>query len=182
MQSLDQIKSLLAYLEENEVEPTGEDADLIAELNRAAAGELSGGTPAATQEATSDEVVIGDQVLVQKEVRPGEVSLEDLEAAFLAADGPDEETSDPAPIPAPAAAVEPAAPATSAVKENAGPSIANQSIRVNVDVLEDLMTMVSELVLTRNQLMQMVRNQEDSEFKGPLQRLSGVTTDLRKLS
>lgn len=68
------------------------------------------------------------------------------------------------------------------MKENAGPSIANQSIRVNVDVLEDLMTMVSELVLTRNQLMQMVRNQEDSEFKGPLQRLSGVTTDLRKLS
>lgn len=57
LQSLDQIKSLLAYLEENEVEPTGEDADLIAELNRAAAGELSGGTPAATQEATSDEVV-----------------------------------------------------------------------------------------------------------------------------
>ncbi|WP_213291331.1 hypothetical protein, partial [Bradyrhizobium sp. sGM-13] len=29
--------------------------------------------------------------------------------------------------------------------------VANQSIRVNVDTLEHLMTMVSELVLTRNQ-------------------------------
>ena len=58
--------------------------------------------------------------------------------------------------------------------------VANQSIRVNVDVLENLMTMVSELVLTRNQLMQMVREFEDSEFKVPLRRLSHVTTDLRE--
>jgi two-component system, chemotaxis family, sensor kinase CheA len=39
--------------------------------------------------------------------------------------------------------------------------------------------MVSELVLTRNQLMQMVRNNGDSEFKGPLQRLSVVTAELQ---
>ena len=32
--------------------------------------------------------------------------------------------------------------------------VANQSIRVNVDTLEHLMTMVSELVLTRNQLLE----------------------------
>ena len=59
-------------------------------------------------------------------------------------------------------------------------TVANQSIRVNVDVLENLMTMVSELVLTRNQLMQMVRKFDDSEFKVPLQRLSHVTTDLQE--
>ncbi|MEN9874879.1 MAG: hypothetical protein RL186_1776, partial [Pseudomonadota bacterium] len=58
-------------------------------------------------------------------------------------------------------------------------SVASQSIRVNVDVLESLMTMVSELVLTRNQLMQMVRNTNDSEFKAPLQRLSAVTAELQ---
>jgi two-component system, chemotaxis family, sensor kinase CheA len=67
--------------------------------------------------------------------------------------------------------------------ENSGPkesAVANQSIRVTVDLLENLMTMVSELVLTRNQLMQMVRKHEDSEFKVPLQRLSHVTTDLQE--
>ena len=58
--------------------------------------------------------------------------------------------------------------------------IASQSIRVTVDLLENLMNMVSELVLTRNQLMQMVRGQRDSEFTVPLQRLSHVTTDLQE--
>ena len=59
-------------------------------------------------------------------------------------------------------------------------SIAHQTIRVSVDVLEGLMTMVSELVLTRNQLLQMVRRHDDSEFEVPLQRLSHVTTDLQE--
>jgi two-component system, chemotaxis family, sensor kinase CheA len=60
-----------------------------------------------------------------------------------------------------------------------GSRVADQTIRVNVDVLETLMTMVSELVLTRNQLLQMVRNSTDSEFKAPLQRLSAVTSELQ---
>src|SRR5262249_38204249 len=58
--------------------------------------------------------------------------------------------------------------------------IAAQSIRVNVETLENLMTMVSELVLTRNQLLEIVRRHEDSEFKVPLQRLSNVTAELQE--
>ena len=42
------------------------------------------------------------------------------------------------------------------------------------------MTMVSELVLTRNQLIEIVRRHEDSEFKSPLQRLSNVTAELQE--
>ena len=42
------------------------------------------------------------------------------------------------------------------------------------------MTMVSELVLTRNQLLEIVRRHEDSEFKTPLQRLSNVTAELQE--
>ncbi|MEQ9576109.1 MAG: Hpt domain-containing protein, partial [Rhodospirillales bacterium] len=61
-----------------------------------------------------------------------------------------------------------------------GAGVAASSIRVNVDVLEDLMTLVSELVLTRNQLLQMVRGLDDSEFTVPLQRLSHITTDLQE--
>ena len=56
----------------------------------------------------------------------------------------------------------------------------SQSIRVSVDLLEDLMTMVSELVLTRNQLMQMVRDIDESEFLAPIQRLSQCTTELQE--
>jgi len=55
-----------------------------------------------------------------------------------------------------------------------------QSIRVTVDVLEDLMTLVSELVLTRNQLLQLARSHQDGAFVVPLQRLSHITSDLQE--
>jgi two-component system chemotaxis sensor kinase CheA len=73
-------------------------------------------------------------------------------------------------------------PAPDAMPEAAaGP----QTIRVGVDVLEDLMTLVSELVLTRNQLLQLARmqearNGEPSSFTVPLQRLSHITSDLQE--
>jgi two-component system, chemotaxis family, sensor kinase CheA len=61
-----------------------------------------------------------------------------------------------------------------------GDRVANHSIRVNVDTLDYLMTTVSELVLTRNQLLEIVRRHEDSDFKVPLQRLSNVTAELQE--
>ena len=41
------------------------------------------------------------------------------------------------------------------------------------------MILVSELVLTRNQLLEITRHQEDATVKAPLQRLSSLTTDLQ---
>jgi two-component system chemotaxis sensor kinase CheA len=78
-----------------------------------------------------------------------------------------------APPPAP-----PTAPAVEAPTAEA--PAANQTIRVSVDVLEDLMTLVSELVLTRNQLLQLARNQDSAAFSVPLQRLSHITSDLQE--
>ncbi|MDF1749653.1 MAG: chemotaxis protein CheA, partial [Alphaproteobacteria bacterium] len=57
---------------------------------------------------------------------------------------------------------------------------AASSLRINVDVLEDLMTLVSELVLARNQLMQMVRGADNHEFAAPLESLSHITSDLQE--
>lgn len=91
----------------------------------------------------------------------------------------------PAPAPEPKAAV-PAAPKPAAKAaadtgdKKPKESVASQSIRVNVELLENLMTLVSELVLTRNQLLQMVRGHDDSEFNVPLQRLSHITSDLQE--
>ncbi|AND87722.1 MULTISPECIES: hybrid sensor histidine kinase/response regulator [Bradyrhizobium] len=142
-----------------------------------------------------------DQTL-ERPLRPGEVSLDELERAFreTAIEAPipapvakAEVKAEPAPAPAPVAkeaakeaakpaAKEKAAPKKSMADEGAseGDRIANQSIRVNVDTLEHLMTMVSELVLTRNQLLEISRRNEDTEFKVPLQRLSNVTAELQE--
>lgn len=55
-----------------------------------------------------------------------------------------------------------------------------QTIRVSVDLLEQLMTTVSELVLTRNQLLQIARQQGNDAYSGPLQRLSQCVAELQE--
>jgi two-component system chemotaxis sensor kinase CheA len=91
-----------------------------------------------------------------------------------------------APAPAPAAKAKPAAKPAATKAEGEGDenkkesAVAQQSIRVNVDLLENLMTMVSELVLTRNQVLQILRTQKDSPFAAPLQRLNHVTSELQE--
>ena len=59
----------------------------------------------------------------------------------------------------------------------AGPA---QTIRVSVDALEHLMTVVSELVLIRNQLIQTLRLEPESPFAAPLNRLNQVTSELQE--
>lgn len=52
------------------------------------------------------------------------------------------------------------------------------SLRVGVQVLDQLMNLVGELALSRNQLLQLTGSHEDSEFGKPVQQLNRVTTDL----
>ena len=53
------------------------------------------------------------------------------------------------------------------------------TIRVAVGAIEHMMMLVSELVLTRNQLTEVTRTNTDEPTKGALQRLSAVATDLQ---
>ncbi|MFC3070603.1 hybrid sensor histidine kinase/response regulator [Phenylobacterium soli] len=70
-----------------------------------------------------------------------------------------------------------AAAASSGGGDGAGPA---QTIRVSVDALEHLMTVVSELVLIRNQLIQTLRLEPESPFAAPLNRLNQVTSELQE--
>lgn len=156
--TIDRIKDILAELEAYQREPEGADTDLICQLEQMA--RKAGAAP---------------QTL-ERPLRPGEVSLDELERVFR-------ETPGPAPVAsAPPAKPEPDMPKSVAAvpeKDDAEPTVASKSIRVSVDTLENLMTMVSELVLTRNQLLDIVRRHDESEFKVPLQRLSNVTAELQ---
>ena len=204
LESLDRIKEILAVLESSETEPDGSDADLIDQLDAmsagnvpgdAAAGDAPDAAPSGDAETSSEKPAIEEPFqILERELKPGEVSLEDLERAFLEAEGPDLGVPDEA-APKAEAEAEPEGQAEPA-PDNAAPkppaadagtqgekretAVKTQSIRVNVDTLETLMTTVSELVLTRNQLLEMVRRIEDSEFKVPLQRLSNVTAELQE--
>jgi two-component system, chemotaxis family, sensor kinase CheA len=138
---------------------------------------------------------------LERTLRPGEVPLDELERAFretaVEVEAADQIVQAAAPaLVAARAEVKAREPNKEAKQKEAKPvkkpsaaaemdiqesdKIANQSIRVNVDTLEHLMTMVSELVLTRNQLLEISRRNEDTEFKVPLQRLSNVTAELQE--
>jgi two-component system chemotaxis sensor kinase CheA len=54
-----------------------------------------------------------------------------------------------------------------------------ETIRINLNTLERIMQLVSELVLTRNQLIELARHKDDESLKSPLQRLSTMTSDLQ---
>ena len=184
--SIDRIKSILAHLAAEQVEPPGDDRDLIDQLERAAEGGLSAVAPPPAPKPAPVVVAAPEPEAPEGEgrwdadqgrfLRPGEVSLADLEAAFNATEGPEVTAAKPVATAAPISSV---VAGVSDHDDDRKAAIGQSTIRVNVDVLESLMTMVSELVLTRNQLMQILRNSADSEFKAPLQRLSGVTAELQ---
>ena len=153
LKSIDRIKQILEGLERDGVEPQGSDADLIGKLQALALSEEAVFAPG---EAGLED----DRLSVH-------AALDDLERAWRAAPGPEEHFELP---------------------ELDGSGDANpresharaQTVRVSVDTLEHLMTTVSELVLTRNQLLDLVRRTGESQFKSPLQRLSTVTAELQE--
>ncbi|MFL5091541.1 MAG: chemotaxis protein CheW [Xanthobacteraceae bacterium] len=178
LSTIDRLKRVLDELERTEQEPEGSDADLIKELERMAVeGKVPDARPAAPAKPAETVGTLVHQVL-ERPLRPGEVSLDELERAFRETPGPEAAAAKRGP-----AAAKSAGKAKAPVDkddEKIDSKIASQSIRVNVETLENLMTMVSELVLTRNQLLEIVRRHEDSEFKVPLQRLSNVTAELQE--
>jgi two-component system chemotaxis sensor kinase CheA len=160
--TIDRIKQILDALEHEQREPAGGDDDLITGLTHMAEA-LDPKKPAPMPERSVGTLV--EQVL-ERPLLPGEDSLDDLERAFRAT-----------PVDPPQRRAK--SPLAGAVKDDDQKN-GNQSIRVSVDTLERLMTMVSELVLTRNQLLEIGRRHEESEFKTPLQRLSNVTAELQE--
>lgn len=70
-------------------------------------------------------------------------------------------------------------PLTAEPAEPRAPAVSDSSIRVDVGLLDKLMTLVGELVLARNQIMQFSTSQEDSSFLGTVQRLNLLTTELQ---
>ncbi len=101
--------------------------------------------------------------------------------AVLRATGREPVETIAASVPSPVAPLPPPSePVSEAPAAAELPGAGRQSIRVDVGVLEALMTLVSELVLTRNQLMQLSRGEENSRFAAPLQRLSHIVSDLQE--
>jgi two-component system chemotaxis sensor kinase CheA len=81
----------------------------------------------------------------------------------------------------PTVVLQPAAPAEPPPDGEAprAPAVADSALRVDVGLLDTLMTLVGELVLARNQIMQFSAAQADAPFLGTVQRLNLLTTELQ---
>ncbi len=152
--AIDQIKFIVAGLAASGAEPAGDDGGLIARLDAVSNGRMAGAPVEAAPVAPPS-------------------------APAMAEPPPPEPVAVVEP-PAPPAAVAPAEPARAAADPVPEAPQSAQTIRLGVDVLEELMTLVSELVLTRNQLLQLARTQENAAYSEPLQRLSHITSDLQE--
>jgi len=165
--TIDRIKMILREIEADQSEPEGGDGDLIAKLNGMAHQDEAGLQPAPPP---------------ARPARPAPPPPPPRREEPPVATARDAEIK-----PAPASREPKAAPgpgrdkaAAERTEDERGDRLAGHSIRVNVDTLDYLMTTVSELVLTRNQLLEIARRHEDSDFKVPLQRLSNVTAELQE--
>lgn len=154
--AVDAIRQMLASIEATEKEGDGDFTVVIQNLERLTKG--SGVRPAASKSVVDQPVEAVSRPAPPSVVKP-----------VSAVAGKEERTDMPrtiAGLPPEAVEARPAA-------------VADSSIRVDVGVLDKMMTLVGELVLARNQILQYSAAQEDHAFLGAVQRLNLLTSELQ---
>jgi two-component system chemotaxis sensor kinase CheA len=195
LKAIDRIKDLLSAIEETGEEPDLNNNDLINQLDMLARIADDFAAPVAADQPEDQAVVLPPEepTAAFDTVQPPSDETVQPPQAEASADTVEPEVAQ-SDSEAPAAVVEPetpAAPAAAAPPAEAAPqqvaattgssrSVSDLSIRVNVDVLDSLMNLVGELVLTRNQLLQLSRGDEESIYSAPISHLNRVTADLQE--
>jgi two-component system chemotaxis sensor kinase CheA len=204
LEMVDAVRSLLASIEETGAEGAATYADLVDRLQAVLDGGQDPQPAPALAEKVAEEVA-GVPDPDEKSVddpAPGTPPREEAESTAGAAeptthDGDGDDTVvDPAPVPAapglnghrplaaivadgPPAVVE-EAPDSAPSQSGTRRSIADSSIRVDVDLLDGLMNLVGELVLTRNQLLQRAATRQDVELQRTAHRLNLIAGELQE--
>jgi two-component system chemotaxis sensor kinase CheA len=171
LELLDGLRSVLRVIEESggEGEEDVTDSDLILRLERLhASSHATGAAPvrgAATKQATgkTTEVKMAEVVAGETAAAPAEMPVEAPVETVAVAAAAQKPTQD-------AAKAGAAAPAAGAASES--------TLRVDVALLNRMMNLVGELVLTRNQVLQ--ATQADPRMTMLSRRLDMVTADLRE--
>lgn len=181
---IDAIKSIVQELERTRTEPQGDDVTEIARLEACLAIPVAEALPPAVVPPSSRADTPSNQDLQAIDASEagarGTLELFDTDEVFAI---------HPSAVPTPPAAP-PALPITPATTASTSePDVASidlrsesadSSLRVNVVLLDSLMNLVGELVLARNQLLQLSTGSQDPAFDAPVQHLKRVTTDLQE--
>ncbi len=173
---VDAVRVILDHLERNGGEGDADHGPIVERLRRLSNGEALE-APAAPAAPVATVAPVAPAAPAASKAAPPSHSAPPSRAA---------RASHAAPPPA-APALKPVAkvaseapPADAAQTEARGSSVAESAVRVNVGLLDKLMNLVGELVLARNQIMQVGAASNDSAFLGASQRLNLLTTELQE--
>jgi two-component system, chemotaxis family, sensor kinase CheA len=197
LRMVDTVRSLLASIEASGGEGSVDVSAVVAEISAAMEDTPAAAAPTpaaepvpAVAEPAEAVVEVAEVVVEVVEAPTAEASVEP--AAVAEAPAPVAEAPAPvaeapavpvvpAPRPAPAAEV---APEPEAVADGgsgqARRGVADSTIRVDVDLLDELMLLVGELVLTRNQIVQYVGRSNDTDLVRASQRLNLIASELQE--
>lgn len=150
--AIDFIRKQLASIEEKHIETDGNVDDIVQGLDALLTKHLSKSSPNMTAQATMPPVVAPQMESLPSPTKP----LTKKQSNTV-----------------PAAATGDANP-------NATSSAAESTIRVDVALLDKLMTRVGELVLARNQILQFSSSLGDSDLQSASQHLNLITTELQE--
>ena len=167
--AIDRIKTIIEEIGKHGCEPPGDDSEIINALEAYYAAGTEAAATSAAQASAAPAPVAAPEPKVDN--NPAAAAAPAAEPKAEAKGSPKEpaKSSD-------------AAQSTQPKEGRAQGGAANpnqETIRVSVDTIERMMQLVSELVLNRNQLLELARHREDDTIKTPLQHLSTLTSDLQ---
>ena len=166
--TLDAVREIVAAIEATNAEPEGDNTQLIEDLLNLANG-------VALAEKKPDEAMVA----VPPPVEPAKEAVTQIsEAASPAPPPPDPATiATPSPTHAPVVA----APAVAApeLRVEVAQDVA-QPVKVNLDLLDKLMNLVSEMVLARNRLLPFATDFGDHHFTGAVRTIDLLTQELQE--
>jgi two-component system chemotaxis sensor kinase CheA len=186
--TLDAVREIVAAIEATHAEPEGDNAQLIEDLLNLANGvalaerespETSAATPpppaAPVQEAAT-------QVLEATSPALATPVAEAASSPPPAALPPTQTSMQPSTQP-PTAAAKSASPAPKVAAQDLGVESAQevaQPVKVNLDLLDKLMNLVSEMVLARNRLLPFAADFGDHHFTGAVRTIDLLTQELQE--
>ena len=165
---VDRVRGLLRAIEQSGVEEPGDDSELIDLFAR-----LKESAPAVTEARASPPMA--------SSAPPPVDTMEPLVKVGIAVPPTGKTECLPLSAPtAPASASIPPNPARGAGETSSGAALADTNVRVDVAILDKLVNLVGELVLARNQVLQLGVQFGNSVFESAAQRLNLITSELQE--
>jgi two-component system chemotaxis sensor kinase CheA len=169
---VDAVRQMLAQVEKSETDGDGDYSALIQTLERLRKEESSEGSGVrgqGSEERGEGRETSGEGRRLEDEGIKGKEAGSDAKESVIPE--PLTQTPDLRPL-TPDTSSRPPDPLSSS-------AVSDSTIRVDVGLLDKLMTLVGELVLARNQIMQSSTGQEDTTLLGRVQRLNLLTSELQ---